>query len=102
MYATEDKLPNVFDRVGFAHNFVDEAHERRIAEYTLLMLCKEELLWRPAAFKLLLMTAQIDAVAIKTYFHNSMLNPWPPVSPYLATRTLVVRQVVVYGRRFDV
>ena len=37
---------------GLAHIFIDEAHQRRIAENTLLMLCKEELLCRPAAFTL--------------------------------------------------
>lgn len=48
------------------------------------------------------MTAQIAADARKIYFHTSRLSPWPLVNPYLATRTLAVRQVAVDGRRFAV
>jgi ATP-dependent helicase HrpA len=63
------------------------------------MLSKKELLRRPAAFKLILMTARIDADAMKAYFYSSS---GPAVSPNLAPKQLVVREVAVHGRRYAV
>ena len=68
VYATEEKLLNVFENGHFTHVFIDEAHERRVAEDVLLMLLKKAMVAGTSPVKLILMTAAIDASCFSTYF----------------------------------
>ena len=102
-YVTEQKLLNVFGRAYFTHIFIDEVHERTLNQDTLLMLCKKALHVDPnRSFKVILMTATVDAAPLKEFF-DAPLAATPCADLRLrATRSLVVREVNVPGRRFPV
>lgn len=50
---------------------VDEAHERTIAIDVLLAILKKALEARPVNFKVIIMSATLDAASFKAYFSNS-------------------------------
>ena len=102
-YVTEQKLLNVFDRGYFTHIFIDEVHERTLNQDMLLMLCKKAIHVDPnRSFKVILMTATVDAAPLKEFF-AAPLAATPCADLRLhATRSLVVREVNVPGRRFPV
>ena len=102
VYATEAKLLNVFNQGGFTHIVIDEAHEHRIAEDTLLMLCRQALLSRNHSCKLVLMTATINADTLKAYFAGAPQMASSLGSSSDVPNALVAREVNAQGRRHHV
>ena len=99
LFATEGKLLNAFGCGQFTHIFIDEAHERRIDEDALLLLCKLSFVTDLQPAKVILMTADIDASNLSKYFQQPASSG--ATMDEARGRPLIVKTLRLQGRRYN-